>query len=134
MLCTKDINGNVRNSREIHEELMEYVSEYDKLRHASPPHWLGNQEYLEPKSHSSMVFSFTTAEDQDKFIGYRPVGVFNQQCTITPYEDRPHIFTCQNCGSFAHKTCEAPACLKCSGRDHTTLTPPLNSPRSFINF
>ena len=31
MLSTKDFEGNVRNSREIHEELMEYVMDYDKL-------------------------------------------------------------------------------------------------------
>ena len=87
MLCTKDIAGNTRNSREIHEELMEYIMDYDKLCHTSPPCWLGNQEYLETKSHSSMVFSFTTAEDRDLFIGYRPIWVFNQHCTITLYED-----------------------------------------------
>src|SRR5258708_9154475 len=47
MLSTKDFVGNVRSSAEIHRELMEYIMEYDKLRHASPPCWLGNQEYLD---------------------------------------------------------------------------------------
>ena len=112
---------------------MEYVSEYDKLCHASPPCWLGNHEYLETKSHSSMVFSFTTAEDQDKFIGYGPVWVFCQWCTIMPYKDHSHTFTCQNCGSFAHKSCEAPACLKCGGQDHTTHTHPIDTPLHCIN-
>ena len=87
MLSTKDFEGNIWNSREIHEELMEFAMDYDKLRHASPPHWLGNLEYLEAKSHSSMVFSFTTTEDRDKFIGYGPIWIFNQHCTITLYED-----------------------------------------------
>src|SRR5260370_40642513 len=113
MLCTKDFEGNIQNSREIHEELMEYIRDYDKLHHTSPPCWLGNQEYLETKSHSSMVFRFTTTEDRDKFIGFGPIWIFNQCCTITLYEDQPHIFACRNCGSFTHRTSKAPTCLKC---------------------
>src|SRR5260370_28201236 len=120
MLSTKDSEGNVWNSREVHEELMEYIMDYDKLCHASPPRWLGNPEYLETKSHSSMVFSFTTAEDRDNFIAFGPIWVFNQRCTITKYEDRPHIFACRNCGSFAHKLCDTPACLKWGGKDHAS--------------
>jgi len=73
---------------------MEYIMEYDKLHHASPLHWLGNKEYLDAKSHSSMVFSFTTIVDRDKFIALRLIWVFNQCCTITKYEDCPHIFAC----------------------------------------
>jgi len=107
--------------------------DYNKLCHASPPCWLGNQEYLETKSHSSVVFSFTTTEDRDKFIGYGPIWVFNQHCMITPYEDQPHIFTCWNCGSFAHGMYEAPACLKCGSRDHYTSTHPSDSPLCCIN-
>ncbi len=87
MLNTKDFEGNICNSKEVHEELMEYVIGYDMLRHASPPCWLGNLEYLEAKSHSSMVFNFTTTEDRERFISYGPIWVFNQQCTITPYEE-----------------------------------------------
>ncbi len=112
---------------------MEYVMGYDRLCHASPPHWLGNQEYLEAKSYSSMVFSFTTAEDRGKFIAYGPIWVFNQRCTITQYEDRPHIFACRNCGSFAHKICDTPACFKCGGKDHTTDTHPNDLPLCCIN-
>src|SRR5258708_23052809 len=108
MLNTKDFEGNIHNSREVHKELMEYVIGYDMLQHASPLHWLGNLEYLKAKSHLSMVFNFTTAEDRDRFISYRPIWVFNQHCTITPYEDHLHIFACQNCGSFTHKLCDAP--------------------------
>src|SRR5258707_2788751 len=133
MLSTKDFEGNVQNSVEIHGELMEYVLGYNKLRHASPPRWLGNQEYLDAKSHSSMVFSFTTAEDRDKFLAFSPIWVFNQRCTITRYKDRPHIFACQNCGSFAHKICDTPACLKCGGKDHATNTHPTNLPLHCIN-
>ncbi len=133
MLSTKDFEGNVRNSVEIHGELMEYILGYNKLHHASPPRWLGNQEYLDAKSHSSMVFSFTTAEDRDKFLVFGPIWVFNQRCTITRYEDRPHIFACQNCGSFAHKICDTPACLKCGGKDHATNTHPTNLPLRCIN-
>ena len=133
MLNTKDFEGNIRNSREVHEELMEYVIGYDTLRHASPPRWLGNSEYLEAKSHSSMVFNFITTKDRDRFISYGPIWVFNQRCMITTYEDRPHIFTCRNCGSFAHKICDAPACFKCGGRDHTTNTHPVESPLRCIN-
>src|SRR5260221_14599532 len=62
MLSTKDFEGNVRNSVEIHGELMENILGYKKLHHASPPRWLGNQEYIAAKSHSSMVFGFTTPE------------------------------------------------------------------------
>src|SRR5260370_6774554 len=98
MISMKDYEGNVCNSREVHKELMEYVMVHDKLQHASTPCWLGNQEYLEVKSHSSMVFSFTTAEDRDKLIGYRPIWVFNQHCTTTLYEDHLHIFACHHCG------------------------------------
>src|SRR5258708_376220 len=87
MLSTKDSEGNVCSSAEINRELMEYIIEYDKLHHASPPHWLSNQEYLDAKSHSSMVFSFTTTEDRDKFTAYGPIWVFNQWCMITQYED-----------------------------------------------
>ncbi len=112
---------------------MEYVVGYDKLCHASPLRWLGNQEYLEAKSHSSMVFSFTTAEDRSKFIAYRPIWVFNQRCTITQYEDRPHIFACHNCGSFTHKTCNAPTCFKCGSKDHTTDAHPHDLPLHCIN-
>ncbi len=94
MLSTKDSEGNVHSSAEIHRELMEYIMEYDKLHHASPPCWLGNQEYLDAKSCSSMVFSFTTTEDRDKFIALRLIWVFNQHCMITKYDNHPHIFTC----------------------------------------
>ncbi len=133
MLSTKDSEGNVCNSAEIHGELMEYAMGYNKLHHASPPCWLGNQEYLNAKSHSSMVFSFTTAEDRDKFTAYGPIWVFNQWCTITHYEDHPHIFACCNCRSLTHKMCDAPTCLKCGSRDHTTNTHPDNSPLHCIN-
>src|SRR5260370_8317145 len=102
MLSTKDPEGNVQNSRDIHEELMEFVMDYDKHQHASPPCWLGNTEYLEAKSHSSMVFSFTTMEDRNIFIGYRPIWVFNQHCTITLYENQPHIFLSHNSSTFTH--------------------------------
>src|SRR5260370_22234851 len=112
---------------------MEYIMDYDKLCHTSPPCWLGNQEYLETKSHSSMVFSFTTAEDRDLFIGYGPIWVFNQCCTITLYEDQPHIFACRNCGSFTHKMCKAPTCLKCGSKEHSTSTHPTDSPLWCIN-
>src|SRR6266436_8449148 len=87
MLSTKDFEGNVQNSTKIHSKLMEYVVGYNRLCHASPLCWLGNLEYLEAKSHLSMVFSFTTTEDRAKFIAYGPIWVFNQQCTITQYED-----------------------------------------------
>ncbi len=112
---------------------MEYVVGYDRLCHASPPCWLGNQEYLEAKSYLSMVFSFTTTEDRGKFIAYRPIWVFNQWCTITQYEDCPHIFACRNCGSFAHKICDAPACFKCGRKDHTMDTHPNDTPLHCIN-
>ena len=125
MLSTKDFEGNIWNSREIHEELMEYTMDYDKLCHASPPRWLGNDEYLEIKSHSSMVFSFTTAEDRNKFIGYGPIWVFNQCCTITTYEECPHIFACRNCGSFSHKMCDAPTASNVEAEIiQPMLTPP----------
>src|SRR5258708_9986647 len=94
MLSTKDFEGNVQNSVKIHGELMEYILGYDKLCHPSPPCWLGNQGYLDAKSHPSIVFSFTTTEDRDKFIAFSPNWVFNQCCTITRYKDHPHIFTC----------------------------------------
>src|SRR5260370_36580708 len=80
-----------------------------------------------------MVFSFTTAEDRDKLIGYGPIWVFNQCCTTTLYEDRPHIFACCHCGSFAHKLCDIPACFKCSSRDHTTDSHPTDLPLCCIN-
>jgi hypothetical protein len=56
-----------------------------------------------------------------------------QRCTITQYEDRPHIFACRNCGSFAHKMCDTPACLKCGNRDHTTNTHPTDLPLRCVN-
>ncbi len=112
---------------------MEYIRDYDKLWHTSPPRWLGNPEYLETKSHSSMVFSFTTAEDREKFIGFGPIWVFKQWCTITSYKDQPHIFTCHNCSSFAHKMCETLECLKCGSKDHSTNTHPINSHLHCIN-
>ena len=80
-----------------------------------------------------MVFSFTTAEDRNKFIGYGPIWVFNQCGTITTYKDHPHIFACCNCGSFAHKICDAPACFKCGGKDHTMDTHPNDTPLHCIN-
>ncbi len=129
----KDFEGNICNSREVHEELMEYVTGYDKLHHASPLHWLGNPEYLEAKSHSLMVFNFTIAEDRDKFVGYGPIWVFNQCCTITLYEDHLHIFACWNCRSFAHRLCDTPTCLKCRGRDHATNSHPADAPLWCIN-
>ena len=36
MLSMKDTEGNICNSREIHEELMEYIMDYNKLCHTSP--------------------------------------------------------------------------------------------------
>src|SRR5260370_1526491 len=68
-----------------------------------------------------------------KFIGYGPIWVFNQCCTITTYEECPHIFACHNCSSFSHKMCDAPACLKCGGRDHMTNAHPTDLPLQCIN-
>ena len=98
----------------------------------TPNTWHGSW-HLETKSHSSMVFSFTTTEDRNKFIGYGPIWVFNQCCTIMTYEDCPHIFACHNCGSFSHKMCDAPACLKCGGKDHMTNAHPIDLPLRCIN-
>ncbi len=78
--------------------------------------------------------TFTTTEDRDKFIAFGPIWVFNQCCSITKYEDCPHIFACQNCGSFAHKLCDTPACLKCRGKDHTTNTHPCHGMTSLFPF
>src|SRR5258708_12102079 len=103
------------------------------MSYGSPSCGIGKQEYLDAKSHFSMVFSFTTTEERDKFIAVRPNWVFNQCCTITEYEDRPHIIACRNCGSFAHKLRDTPACLKCGGKDHTTNTHPSDLPLCCIN-
>src|SRR5260221_11515674 len=64
----------------------------------------------------------TNKHDRDILLDIGHTQLFNYNCTITPYEDRPQVFQCSKCGMFSHCTasCKQPRCLLCGSKTHDT--------------
>ncbi len=86
----------------IHQELIAYVLEYDKMKKWRPPKWLGSDELVQSKQFASIIVDLTSERDRDTLLNLKSVKLFNFNCTVTPYENRIQVFQCNKCGMFSH--------------------------------
>src|SRR5258708_28800270 len=61
--------------------------------------------------------------------------LFNINCTITPYKERPQVFQCTKCGMYSHHTssCRQPRCMLCSSKSHHTNEHPSEEKLKCVN-
>ncbi len=116
----------------IHEELCTYLPEYKDMKQWCIPHWLGNDETIRAKDFASIVINLTNKQDRDILLEIAHIKLFNYNCTITPYEERPQVFQCTKCGMYSHCTssCKQPRCMVCSSKEHDMEEhPPSEGPK-----
>src|SRR5258708_461119 len=86
----------------IHEEMCTYLLGYKDMKQWCIPHWLGKEETLCTKNFASIVIDLTNKKDRDELLEIARLKLFNHNCTITPYEERPQVFQCTKCGMYSH--------------------------------
>ena len=97
--CGKD---DLMTIQMVHEELRTYIPEYRNTKQWRTLCWLGTDETIHAKNFASTVVDLTNKQDRDILLGIRQAQLFNYNCTISLYEDRPQIFQCSKCGMFLH--------------------------------
>ncbi len=88
----------------IHEEMCTYLLGYKNMKQWCVPHWLGNEDTLQAKNFTSIVIDLTNKQDRDILLNTTQLKLFNHDCTITPYEERPQVFQCTKCSMYSHQT------------------------------
>src|SRR5260370_35974012 len=108
--------------RNVHQELMAFIPEYDRMKKWKPPKWLRSEELIHSKQFTSIVLNLTCEKDKDMLLKLKYIKLFNFNCTITPYKNRLQIYQCGKCRMFSHATnsCTTPQCLSCGMKDHST--------------
>ncbi len=86
----------------IHKELCTYLPEYKEMKQWCIPCWLGNEETIHTKNFASIVIDLTNKWDREALLETSQIKLFNYDCTITPYEERPQVFQCTKCGMYSH--------------------------------
>ena len=86
----------------VHEELQTYILEYKNAKQWRALHWLGSDKTIHTKNFALIVIDMTNKNDRDLLLGIGRAQLFNYNCTITPYKDRPQVFQCSKCGMFSH--------------------------------
>src|SRR5258705_8073185 len=119
----------------IHEELCTYLQGYKSMKQWWVLRWLGNEETIHAKEFTSIVIDLTNKQDRDNLLETARLKLFNLNCTITPYEERPQLFQCSKCGMFLHWTssCRQPRCTLCSSKSHDMEDHPPNEKLKCIN-
>ncbi len=88
----------------IHEELSTYLPGYKNMKQWHIPCWLGNEETIHAKNFTSIMVDLTNKQDRDNLLETAQLKLFNHNCTITPYKDRPQLYQCTKCGMYSHCT------------------------------
>src|SRR5258707_4133906 len=88
----------------IDEEMCTYLLGYKNMKQWCVPHWLGNEDTLQAKNFTSIVIDLTNKQDRDILLNTTQLKLFNHDCTITPYEERPQVFQCTKCSMYSHQT------------------------------
>ena len=119
----------------VHEELRTYVPEYRTMKQWRALRWLGSEDTIRTKNFASIVVDLTNKSDRDALLEIGSTKLFNYECTITPYENRPQIHQCSKCGMFSHRTasCKQPRCLSCGSKDHDTESHPPKDKHKCVN-
>src|SRR6266436_1309164 len=76
----------------IHEEMCTYLLGYKDMKQWHVPCWLGNKETICTKNFASIVIDLTNKQDRDTLLDIACLKLFNYDCTITSYEERPQVF------------------------------------------
>src|SRR5258707_12498902 len=77
----------------------------------------------------------TNKHNRDILLDIGQTQLFNYNCTITPYKDRPQVFQCSKCGMYSHHTasCKQPRCLLCGLKNHNTDNHPQEEKHNCVN-
>ena len=94
-----------------------------------------NDETICTKEFASIVIDLTNKQDRDNLLETAQLKLFNHNCTITLYEERPQLFQCSKCRMYLHWTssCRQPRCTLCSSKSHDTEDHPPDDKLKCIN-
>src|SRR5258707_12402849 len=119
----------------VHEELRTYIPEYKNMKQWRALQWLGSDKTICTKNFASIVVDMTNKHDRDILLDISHTQLFNYNCTITPYEDRPQVFQCSKCGMYSHHiaSCKQPRCLLCRSKMHNKEDHPQEEKHNCVN-
>jgi hypothetical protein len=119
--------GNLITPAQVVQEVANLLPALSDLMKLLPtqPRWMASQTRLTESLHASMVWSFRTKADADKFkllVNHAPL--FGYCCRLSDYKERKHIIQCLKCNSLTHTITFCPAksarCALCAGPHYTS--------------